>query len=233
MNLNPRQKQVLKAIVEGFVKSSQPIGSNYIVEMLPFSVSSATIRNDMTQLSEAGFIEQPHTSAGRIPTDMGYKAYIEMAMLERKELSHRQQEMLTAHFKRLRNLQDRFKEAARLLSELSGSVSLLIDDTNKVYMSGLSNLPKLPEFRDAEFGEDFMELLEDPIARFKKITRAPDSHPQVVFGSKDFGKTSIVITKFGPQGRKIISVIGPMRMHYGKTLPAVDYIAKILNEDIR
>lgn len=229
---NDRQKQVLKAIVEGFVKSSQPIGSNYIVEMLPFNVSSATIRNDMTELTQAGFIAQPHTSAGRVPTDKGYKAYIEMTMREHKELSHRQQEILSAHFRRLKGLQERFREAARLLSELSGNVGLLIDDTNQVYMSGLSNLSKLPEFRDAEFGEDFMELLENPLTRFRKIAQELNHYPKVVFGDKSFGRASIIITRFGPGGKKIVSVIGPMRMPYGKTLPAVDYIAKILNEEI-
>lgn len=230
--MNDRQRQVLKAIVEGFVKSSQPVGSGYIVEMLPFSVSSATIRNDMTELTRAGFIQQPHTSAGRIPTDKGYRAYIEMTIKERRELSRHQQEILSAHFKRLRNLQDRFREAARLLSELSGNVGLLIDDADKVYMSGLSNLPKLPEFRDAQFGDDFMNLLEDPAMRFKKLAKELNHQPKIVFGNKDFGRTSVVITRFGPKGRKIISIVGPVRMHYGKALPAIDYIKKILNEEV-
>jgi len=226
MKLNTRQKQVLKTIVEEYVKHSLPVGSAHVVEMLPFSVSSATIRGDMVELTESGHLAQPHTSAGRIPTEAGFKDYIETMLYEHKELSLRQQEVLSTHFKRLKNLQERFKEAARMLSELSGSVGLLMDDANQIYMSGLSKLPQLPEFRDEEFGADFMELLENPAESFKALMKQTSSQPQVVLG-----KTSMVVTKFGPGGRQVISVIGPMRMSYGKTLPAVEYIAKILNQD--
>ncbi|AKM84499.1 MAG: hypothetical protein VE98_C0001G0040 [candidate division Kazan bacterium GW2011_GWA1_50_15] len=222
--LNARQKQVLKGVVEEYVKHSEPVGSARVAEMLPFSVSSATIRGDMAELTDSGYLVQPHTSAGRIPTEAGFKEYIETMMKEHKELSLRQQEVLSAHFKRLKNLQERFKEAARMLSELSGSVGLLMDDANQVYMSGLSKLPQLPEFRDEEFGADFMEMLENPAESFRSIMKQTTGQPQVVLG-----KASMVVTKFGPGGRQVISVIGPMRMHYGKTLPAVEYIAKLLN----
>lgn len=225
MQLSFRQKQVLKTIVEEYVKHSEAIGSSHVVEMLAEPVSSATIRNVMAELTDFGLLAQPHTSAGRIPTEAGFKAYIEMMMREQKELSAKQQAVLAAHFKKLKNLQERFKEAARMLSELSGSVGLLIDDQDKVYMSGLSNLPKLPEFRDEEFGCDFMEMLENPTESFKPLLKQATQQPQVVLG-----KTSIVITKFGPDGKKVISVVGPMRMPYGKTLPMMEYIKKILNE---
>lgn len=235
-NMNERQKQVLKVIVEEFVKLHEPIGSSHVVEMLPLSVSSATIRNDMAQLTEAGYLTQPHTSAGRVPTELGYKEYIAYTMKEQKELSRRQQEVLTSHFKKLRTLQERFREAARMLSELSGSVSLLVDDSDKVYMSGLSKLPQLPEFRDVDFGEEFMSLLEDPALQMKGLVEKDleGMSPRVLLGSENpvNGKTSIVITKFGPNGKKIISVVGPVRMHYGKTLPALEYIKKILDEEV-
>lgn len=229
MKLNARQQQVLKTIVEEYVKHSTAVGSSHIVEMLAEPISSATIRNIMAELTEFGLLVQPHTSAGRIPTEMGYKAYIDMTMKERKELSCHQRDVLMKHFKRLKDMQEKFREAARLLSEMSGNVGLLIDDADKVYMSGLANLPKLPEFRDEEFSEDFMELLENPIAHMKRLKAT--NTPRVLFGSPATGRTSIVITKFGPNGRRVISVVGPMRMHYGKALPAVEYIAKLLNEE--
>jgi len=225
MKLNARQRQVLKTIVEEYVKRSTAVGSFHIVEMLAENVSSATIRNVMAELTDFGLLAQPHTSAGRIPTEAGFKAYIEMMLREHKVLSAHQQMVLTAHFKRLKNLQERFKEAARMLSELSGSVGLLIDDSNKVYMSGLANLPKLPEFRDEEFGSEFMEMLENPAESFKPLMKQATSEPQVMLG-----RASIVITRFGLGGKQIISVIGPMRMPYGKTLPVMEYIKGILDK---
>jgi len=67
-------------------------------------------------------------------------------------------------------------------------------------------------------------MLENPAESFRSIMKQTTGQPQVVLG-----KASMVVTKFGPGGRQVISVIGPMRMHYGKTLPAVEYIAKLLN----
>ncbi|MFH0905577.1 MAG: hypothetical protein V1826_02545 [bacterium] len=234
MKLNARQKQVLRTIVEEYVEHSTAVGSSHIVEMLAEPVSSATIRNVMAELTDFGLLAQPHTSAGRIPTEAGFKAYIETMMRERKALSIHQQEVLESHFKKLRSLQERFKEAARMLSELSGSVGLLIDDANKVYMSGLSNLPKLPEFRNEEFGSEFMELLENPAESLKQMTKGGSQQMRVLFGSDNpmMRNASIVITRFGQGGKKVISVIGPMRMSYGKTLPAMEYIKKILDERI-
>lgn len=233
MQLGLRQKQVLKIVVEEYVKHSEPVGSSHVVEMLPESVSSATIRNVMAELTDFGLLAQPHTSAGRIPTEAGFKAYIETMMREQKELSLRQQEVLAAHFKKLKSLQERFKEAARMLSELSGSVGLLMDEQDKVYMSGLSNLPKLPEFRDEEFGSEFMELLENPAESLKQMSKSGSPQMRVLFGSDNpmMRNASVVITRFGPGGKKVISVIGPMRMPYGKTLPMMEYIKKILSDE--
>lgn len=229
--MEDRQKQVLKVVVEEYVKTSQPVSSRDVVEMMSEQISSATVRNVMADLTDAGFLAQPHTSAGRIPTEAGFKFYVANMLTEQRELSRHQQEVLANHFKRLRSLQEKFREAARLLSELSGNVGLLIDD-EQVYMSGLANLPRLPEFRDELFGEEFMNLLENPAEHFKALSQTTDDQPRVMVGSDNplAHHSSIVITRFGPGGKKVISVIGPVRMPYGKTLPAVEYIKKLLDE---
>ena len=82
MELSDRKKKILAAIVEQYVISAEPIGSKMLMEMLPFSVSSATIRNEMSELSSLGLLEQPHTSAGRVPTQAGYRYYVDNLMDE-------------------------------------------------------------------------------------------------------------------------------------------------------
>ena len=82
MELSDRKKKILSAIVEQYVISGEPIGSKMLMEMLPFSVSSATIRNEMSELSSLGLLEQPHTSAGRVPTQAGYRYYVDNLMDE-------------------------------------------------------------------------------------------------------------------------------------------------------
>ncbi|MHB2024133.1 MAG: DeoR family transcriptional regulator, partial [Mycobacteriales bacterium] len=75
--LDERKLDVLRAIVEDFVSTNEPVGSKSLVERHNLGVSSATVRNDMSALEEEGFIAQPHTSAGRIPTDKGYRLFVD------------------------------------------------------------------------------------------------------------------------------------------------------------
>lgn len=92
--LSDRKKMILKAIIDEHIKSGEPVGSKFLTESLPMKVSSATIRNEMAELEEMGFLEQPHTSAGRVPSEFGYRFYVdslmknyEMTMTELNELS--------------------------------------------------------------------------------------------------------------------------------------------------
>lgn len=82
MELSERKKQILATIVEQYVKTGEPLGSKVLMEFLPFSVSSATIRNEMSDLSSLGYLDQPHTSAGRVPTEKGYRYYVDNLMGE-------------------------------------------------------------------------------------------------------------------------------------------------------
>src|SRR3954447_4260414 len=77
MSLDDRKLEVLRAIVEDYVETQEPVGSKALVERHSLGVSPATIRNDMATLEEEGYITQPHTSAGRIPTDKGYRLFVD------------------------------------------------------------------------------------------------------------------------------------------------------------
>lgn len=82
MELTERKKKILATVVEQYVRTGEPIGSKVLMEYLPFSVSSATIRNEMSDLAQMGYLEQPHTSAGRVPTEKGYRYYVDNLMGE-------------------------------------------------------------------------------------------------------------------------------------------------------
>jgi len=232
MDNNTRKKDVLKLLVETFVHTNQPVGSLQIAEQLPYEVSSATIRNDMTELTALGLLAQPHTSAGRIPTDQGYRNYVKILTEERKELSKRQRDVLERHFKKLRNLQEKYKVAAKLLAELSGSVGFLMDDAKNIYMSGLGNVAKLPEFSDESFRVKLMEALEQPEELISNlpVTLDPENVNVLIGDNPRMEKATIVLSNFGPNSKRIISIIGPTRMQYKKALPLIDYIKKILND---
>jgi len=78
--LSDRKKLILKAIIDAHIRGGEPVGSKYLTQNLPISISSATIRNEMSELEEMGFLEQPHTSAGRVPSEYGYRFYVDSLM---------------------------------------------------------------------------------------------------------------------------------------------------------
>src|SRR6476469_9984716 len=82
--LDPRQQTILKAIVVEYVLSAEPIGSEALLQKYPLGVRSATVRNEMAEMSELGFLEQPHTSAGRIPSDLGYRYYVDRLIVPKQ-----------------------------------------------------------------------------------------------------------------------------------------------------
>jgi heat-inducible transcriptional repressor len=180
-----------------------------------------------------GLLAQPHTSAGRIPTDLGYKTYVRVITGERKELSKRQQEVLTKHFEKLRSLQEKYQVAAKLLAEMSGSIGMLMDDAQNVYLSGFSNIARMPEFGEQQFGIKLMEALEQPKELMEMASYGTNPEDVKVLIGQDnpqMNKATIVITNFGPQGKQVISIIGPTRMDYNKALPLVDYMKKLLTD---
>jgi len=87
--LSDRKQKILAAVIEQYIATGEPVGSKTLLPLLPFSVSSATVRNEMAELSEMGYLEQPHTSAGRVPSQMGYRYYVDRLM-NNYELSERE-----------------------------------------------------------------------------------------------------------------------------------------------
>ena len=99
MELGKRKEMILSAIVEHYIRTGEPVGSKFLMSALPISVSSATIRNEMSELAEMGLLDQPHTSAGRIPSQAGYRYYIDHLM-KCSELSQEERESLRTQLER-------------------------------------------------------------------------------------------------------------------------------------
>ena len=95
MELTARKKQILKVVTEKYIDSAEPVGSKFIAQAMGGSVSSATIRNELADLVELGYLEQPHTSAGRVPSPKGYRLYVN-ELMERKTLDSAEAAQITA-----------------------------------------------------------------------------------------------------------------------------------------
>jgi heat-inducible transcriptional repressor len=121
--VSERSLAVLRVIVQDYVSSSEPVGSKSIVERHSFGVSSATIRNDMAQLEEDGLITAPHTSSGRIPTDKGYRVFVDQ-LSELRPLSTAQRSAIETFLGESTDLDEVLGRTVRLLSQLTNQVAL-------------------------------------------------------------------------------------------------------------
>jgi heat-inducible transcriptional repressor len=117
VKLDDRKNRVLQAIIEDYVATAEPVGSRTIARKFNLGVSPATIRNEMADLEEMGFLQQPHTSAGRIPSDRGYRYYVD-CLMETKEVDASEAEQIRRVFERkVREIDTLIRETARVLSE--------------------------------------------------------------------------------------------------------------------
>ncbi|MFA6730968.1 MAG: heat-inducible transcriptional repressor HrcA [Eubacteriales bacterium] len=126
MELTERKKRILKSVVDSYIKSGEPVGSKYLTTSYDFSVSSATIRNEMSELEEMGYLEQPHTSAGRVPTSLGYRIYIN-SLMEKYLLTIEELNLLNelTNFK-IGELNRTFEQASKIISEMTNYASFSV-----------------------------------------------------------------------------------------------------------
>src|SRR3989344_3613051 len=147
VDLTERQKALLKAIIEQYIENAEPVSSEVIESKFDLGVSPATIRNEMVKLTEAGFLNHPHTSAGRIPTSHGFRTFIGELMKE-KQLPVSAEVSIKEKMWQGRYQYDMLlREAVRALAERCDMLGLAIDDINgQVYWAGASRILDWPEF---------------------------------------------------------------------------------------
>ena len=214
--MTDRQRQILSAIVEQYAEVASPVGSNLLAKV--FGVSSATIRAEMADLERMGYIMQPHTSAGRVPTDKGYRFYVNN-LAEDKEaaLERGASRALTARVQHGGLPERTIRNAVDTLVELTHNLGLATIG-NQLYMSGLSNLFGQPEFMQAGQVQQVAQLLDNLEPWLREA--APNQPLSVYIGRENpIGRSagcSLIISRFHSpySDRSYIGVLGPTRQNY-------------------
>ncbi len=135
MELDDRKVKILKAIIKNYLETGEPVGSRTISKYADLKLSSATIRNEMADLEEMGYIVQPHTSAGRIPTDKGYRFYVDDMMLQKENDLVNREQLVADREKELKSMRDFLSQKVDRVEELLQSVAkALAKDTNYATM---------------------------------------------------------------------------------------------------
>ncbi len=232
-NITPRQAKILAAIVKENSETCQPVASADLVEKYNFNISSPTIRNEMQALERGGYITQPHTSSGRVPTDKGFRYFVNQLM-DRVKLSLKEQDNIKTELMKLQMAHAEVsRRLAKLLSEYSqqAGFALFPEETSTVGLSKLLSNPALPA-EDAQEIAQFFDNIDDYAADM--IKEYDGKGPKAVIGkeiqlSKKSDYSMVVSGLQLPDGKKgVIGLIGPKSMKYEKNLSLMEYIAKLL-----
>jgi len=231
--MTERQKQILSAIVEQYAEVAAPVGSSLLAKV--FDVSSATIRAEMAELEHMGYIRQPHTSAGRIPTDRGYRFYVNNlnATTEAKQPESRAERALTARVTHGGMPERTIRNAVDTLVELTHNLGLATIG-NQLYMSGLSNLFGQPEFVSGQQVQQVARLLDNLEPWLREA--APNEPLSVFIGSENpIGRSagvSLIISRFRSpfSDHSYIGTLGPTRQSYRDVMALVAHTGKTLEE---
>ena len=241
MDLTERQKDLLKAIIELYVKSGEPIGSEAVEKNYSLGVSPATIRNEMVRLTEMGYLKQPHTSAGRTPTSMGYRIFISELMKE-KDMP------VSAEVSMKENLwQQRYKEnlllreAVKALATRLQILALAVNSDNEVFYAGAANILDWPEFEDIDVTRFVLGLFDEYPTLEQILGQAVGTDAlHILFGDElgyeYLNTTSFVFSRFeGKDGTQngVIGVIGPARMNFPVVLPYVRFTSNLISQALR
>jgi len=236
MLLSERQKTILNAIIQEYVATAEPVASGGLVRKYKLPYSSATVRNEFLRLDQDGFIVQPHTSAGRIPTDKGYRFFIGENLPDPKS-----EKKIEKSFRPLRSINNEFdflRHASRILSELSGEFSIAgFLGKNMLYKSGIAEAFTDPEFAEEGRIHEFSELvdfLDDDLEDF--FSREDFEEPRVFIGGENpiRGAQNYTMifssspTQFGEEG--VFGIIGPRRMDYNHNLSIFRAMQRLLND---
>lgn len=235
-SLTSRQTQILKAIIDEYIETAEPVGSDSLEKKYNLGISPATIRNEMGLLTKSGFLKQPHTSSGRIPTSGAMKFYVDQLMEEKQMSLADEVKAKEEVWDSKGNLNKFLYEITHSLADMTGGLAVAATEDGSLWHAGHANIFSYPEFADPSmcaslFG--FMDESDQMIDLF--FNRFPMETPFDVLFGEEMGfrdlPVGIVATHFKVKDvNGALGVIGPVRQSYSMLVPTLKYYRGMLEE---
>jgi transcriptional regulator of heat shock response len=231
--MNERQEQLLSLIVSEYTQTATPVGSKSLAENRELDVSSATIRNDMAELETEGYIFQPHTSAGRVPTTKGYQYFVDHFVTADKQPSKNHQQQLEKGLHDFKQYQpEAVKSIAKATAELvDGAVFVGFSHMN-VYYTGLSNLFRQPEFREQNLLYGMSQIIDHLDLVLAQLFDQTKDDTLIMIGDRNpFGKDcgALVTPYKNKKTHGMIGILGPIRMDYQRNASVLNYVRTLMS----
>ena len=233
--LKERQKNILEAVIRGYIRTARPIASADVLDELNFDISPATVRKEMLALDDLGYLEQPHTSAGRVPTDRGYRFFVDYTidpvMPQRFERNVIRELFAHDH----ESVEDFTRECSRTVSHLARAfIAIGVDDDVRTDR-GFTEMLDEPEFQNINHIKQFgrlIDILDEDMQAF-----VDDENEKILIGRENPMKeaqayTMMVTHWIHPKGfNGFLALIGPKRMDYQKNISLIRYINSLYESD--
>ncbi|MBF0490723.1 MAG: hypothetical protein HQL15_08955 [Candidatus Omnitrophica bacterium] len=231
-----RKDKILTIVIGHYIKTTVPVGSHFITEEYKVEVSPATVRNILAELEEEGYLSHPHTSAGRVPTQRGYRYYVDHLMHEIQLLEEEKKRIQSEHKRYVDHLETLMEKTSQVMTDLTNYTSIICVDGwgSKIILKGTSHVVGYPENTDILKIQAILRILEEKERLLALINRDLDHKVEIYIGHemalKEMDGCSLAVSSFekdGLTGR--IAVLGPTRMNYDRVVSALDYISDIFS----
>ncbi len=213
-----RQQQLLNLVIDNFIETAEPVGSRFLLSVCELECGEATIRNELRELEDQGYLSHPHTSAGRIPTEKGYRYYVDHINKDKNKITKKDNDIFGLAIKSARDYQSSRKNLVKSLVELSNAMVILAFSPNIVYYTGLSNLFSQPEFRELELVANVSQVFDHCEECLDDFFAKVNNQPEFYIGKdQPFGDMlSVIAGSFSNNEVEdgLIVLLGPQRMDY-------------------
>jgi len=236
-DLTERQTKILKSVIEEYIEAGEAVGSEVLEKKYELGVSPATIRNEMAKLIELGYLKQPHTSAGRIPTKNAFRFYIDHLMEEKKlsvvdEVAAREK-IWDSRF----DFDQLMKQAVKALSERTRSLAVATTKEGNLYHAGYAHILDMPEFFDIDVTRTVLSMLDEANQIQKLFGKSFEEGSMHFLFGEELGydylePCGMVFVNFniGDKNSGSLGIIGSNRLNYSMVVPTVRYFAKLIEE---
>ncbi len=241
IDIKGRKDKILGITVDQYIKTISPVSSAFIAKEYFSDLSSATIRNILAELESEGYLTHPHISAGRVPTQKGYRYYVDHLIEEIQLLTEEKERIKKEYEKETLELEELLEKTSEVVSDVTHYTSIISIDgcSNRVFCRGTGNIVSYLDYENniAKIGAILKEL-ERKERLLKFINRELENKIDVFIGNeiqcKGISSCSLAVSKYtttrGESGR--IAVLGPTRMDYEKVISALDYFSGLISEMI-
>ncbi len=221
--MTDRKQALLQFIIEEYIATAEPVGSSFVTKKSSLNVSPATIRNEMRDLEEEGYLTHPHTSAGRIPTELGYQYFVE-SIMQPENIAKIIQKSVKDAVGKSEDAREQVKHVAKFAAEHLQSSIIVAFNPHSVYYTGISYLFAQPEFQDSAYTVNISKIFDHCEDNLEEMyTLIADGQTEILIGKNNpFGAScGLVGTRVG---ETLFTVLAPLRMNYAKAVSLLTYI---------